>query len=510
MSTPTENNKRIVKNTLLLYVRMFFILGISLFTSRIVLRTLGIEDFGINNVVGGVVTMMGVVNSAMSVATQRYLTFNLGKADLESLHKTFNVSLTIYIWISFIFFVLAEVVGLWFVNTQLNIPQERMVAANWIFQFSVFSMISTFLLTPYYSTVIAHEHMDFYAYVSIAEALAKLVVVYCLLVMPFDRLITYGALYFCISLSVFALFRYYCIRHFKECHFAFYRDRRMYKEIISYSGWSLFGALAGIAREQGLNILLNIFFSPVVNAARGIASQVNAAASMFFSNFSTATRPQITKYYAQEDYDNMTLLIFRSSKFSFFLLWLVALPILLETPAIIKLWLGQVPDYVVPFTRIIIIITAVDSLSGSIMTLCHATGKIRLYQFTVGIINILVVPISYYILHLGYAPVSVFLVSLVMTVIALIVRLYIAKLLVPAFPLTSFLVRVVMVSLVVGILSACIPLVIFYHCEQNALTAFSVCILSAFSTALVIYVIGINRVEREYLQAVFIKKMLRR
>ena len=228
------------------------------------------------------------------------------------------------------------------------------------------------------------------------------------------------------------------------------------------------------------------------------------------SNFSTATRPQITKYYAQEDYDNMTLLIFRSSKFSFFLLWLVALPILLETPAIIKLWLGQVPDYVVPFTRIIIIITAVDSLSGSIMTLCHATGKIRLYQFTVGIINILVVPISYYILHLGYAPVSVFLVSLVMTVIALIVRLYIAKLLVPAFPLTSFLVRVVMVSLVVGILSACIPLVIFYHCEQNALTAFSVCILSAFSTALVIYVIGINRVEREYLQAVFIKKMLRR
>ena len=489
---------------------MLFNLLIGLYTSRIVLKTLGIEDFGIYNVVAGIVTMIGVVNSAMSVATQRYLTFNLGKKDTEALNKTFNISLTIYLWISLIFFVLAEVIGVWFLNTYLNIPPERMVAANCIFQFAVFSMICSFLYTPYFSSIIAHEHMSIYAYVSITESILKLVIVYYLVFTPFDRLIMYGGLYFCVSVFVFIAYRYYCVRHFVECRFVVYKDKAMYKEIISYSGWSLFGALAGIAREQGLNILLNIFFSPVVNAARGIASQVNTAASMFFGNFTMATRPQITKYYAQEDYNNMNQLVFQSSKFSFFLLWLIALPILIETPAIINFWLGQTPEYVVQFTRIILIITAVDSISGSIMTVCHATGKIKMYQFVVGMINIMVVPISYLVLKFGYPPVSVFVVSLFLTCIATVARLYITKILVPEFLLMGFITKVLLVSIVVSFLSSCLPCVVSHMCKQSFLTTFLTICLTLFSTLATIYLVGINKAERNYLTNLFKTKILNR
>ena len=488
-----------MKNTVFLYIRMFFIMGIALFTSRVVLKTLGVVDFGIYNVIGGVVSMMGVVNTAMSVATSRYLTFNIGKNDTEELHKTFCISLTIYLWMCLIFFILAEAIGVWFINTQLNIPSERVAAANWVFQFTIFSTIFAFLQNPYSSSVIAHERMNFYSVISIIEAIFKLVIVYCLLTIPFDRLIVYSGLYMIISLSVFLSYRYYCIRHFEECHFVAYKDSKLFHDILSFSGWNMFGALAGIARTQGLNILLNIFFNPVVNAARGIAVQVSAATSMFYGNFSLATRPQITKYYAQKDYNNMNLLVFRSSKFSFFLLWIISLPILIETPTIIRLWLGQIPEYVIQFTRIIILITAVDSLSSPIMTICHATGHIKLYQFVVGMINIMTLPVSYIFLKLGYPPISVFIVSLIMTIIATLLRLIIAKKLVPQFPLISYCGKVVAVSFFIAIFSSLFPFWYHSHFEQTLLNAIINGSIAVVITILIVFFWGMNKSERGYI-----------
>ena len=322
----SNNNKRIAKNTLLLYIRMFFIMAVSLFTSRVILKNLGVEDFGIYNVVGGVVAMMGILNSAMSTSTTRYLTFELGKGDKERLKQVFSMCFTIYLLLSLAFLFLAETFGLWFLNTQLTIPENRLEAANWVYQFSVISCINTLLSNPYNAVLIAHEKMSVYAYISIAEVVLKLAVVYMLLIINYDRLVVYGALILIMSLLVTMMYRVYCIRHYKESIYRFYWEKPLFKQLLSYSWWNLFGAAAGIVKGQGLNVLLSMFFNPSVNAARGIAYQINTSITNFFTNFYTAVRPQITKYYAQNDLENMFKLVFRSSKFSFFLIFILSLP----------------------------------------------------------------------------------------------------------------------------------------------------------------------------------------
>ena len=355
----SANNKRIAKNTILLYIRMFFIMAVTLYTSRVVLNTLGVVDFGIYNVVGGVVAMMGILNGAMAVSTQRYLTFELGRGDMVRLKQVFSVCFTIFFLLSVIVVILAETVGLWFLHNKMVIPAERMTAANWVYQYSILACILSLVVNPFNAIIIAHERMNVYAYVSILEVSLKLAVVYLLLVIPADRLSTYGLLIL-ISQAIVALtYIVYCWRHFKETHYRFYWERPLFLELVSYSGWNLFGSVSGLVKGQGLNILLNMFFNPAVNAARGIAYQINSAITQFFTNFYTAVRPQITKYYAQGDMEDMLKLVFRSSKFSFYLIMLISMPIVIEAPYIVNLWLGQLPEYVVPFTRLIIVINAI-------------------------------------------------------------------------------------------------------------------------------------------------------
>lgn len=507
MNTSTaENNKRIAKNTLILYARMLFCMIISLYTSRVLLDTLGISDYGIFNVVGGVVVMMNVLNSAMSVSTQRYLTFELGKADFEQYRKTFSMCMNIFLCLSGLIIILGETIGLWFMNTYLVISPDRITAANWVYQFALLSCVCSMLSTPYNAAIVSHERMNIYAYVGVAEVLLKLIIVYILVLIPFDKLALYGALTFVSAFLIALLYRYYCVKQFKETHYLFYWNKALFKSLASYSGWNLFGSISGVAKGQGLNILINVFFGSSVNASRGIAYQVNGVIQSFFTNFYMAVRPQITKYYAQGNKEEMFKLVFNSSKMAFFLILFVSLPLIIEAPFIIKLWLGQMPDYVVVFVRLIIIITAIDSMSTPLMTAIHATGNNRLYQFSVGLIMIMTLPISYLFLKLGYSPVSVFIVSLVLSIISMLVRLLITKKQL-GIPVRKYIVQVVLRSFIVALLAAILPVWIHVTLPQSWFTTIIVCIVCVVSSIIPAYLIGLDRRERQVATA-FIKSKI--
>lgn len=508
MSQTIENNKRIAKNTLALYFRMFFIMAISLFTSRVILRALGVIDFGIYNVVAGVVAMMGILNNAMGVATTRYITFELGKGkkNFEMLHKTFCISFTVYILLASIFLVLAETVGLWFVNTQLQIPEQRMCAANWCYQFAILTVINSLFVNPYNAVIQAHEKMATYAYISIIECILKLLIVYMLYIGSSDKLILYGFLFLMQSVVITMIYRIYCIKKFPEAHFKYYKDPDLLKKLFAYSGWNLFGSISQMVKGQGLNILLNMFFNPTVNAARGIAYQVNNAIYQFTGNFFNAVRPQITKYYAQNDYENLFKLIYRSSKFSYYLLLIISLPIVIEAPFIIQLWLGQLPDNVVIFVRIIIAISSIEALSHPITSLIHATGKVATYQLVIGIVTILIVPISWYFLKRGAGPISVFFVSLVINAIALYLRVICARRLI-VFSVSDFCLQVFGISFLVTVCSAIFPILLYTHVENTIWNVLIVCIVSILCTLLSIYSLGLRKDERSYINK-FVKNKL--
>ena len=477
---------------------MFFIMAVALFTSRVVLNTLGVVDFGIYNVIGGVVIMMGVLNGAMSVSTQRYLTFELGRGDMIRLKQVFSVCLTIFFLLSIILIFLAETVGLWFLHNKMVIPAERMVAANWVYQYSILACILSLILNPFNATIIAHERMNIYAYISILEVLLKLGIVYLLIVIPADRLATYGLLILVSHTIVAFTYIIYCYNHFSETHYRFYWERTLFIELVSYSGWNLFGSVAGLVKGQGLNILLNMFFNPAVNAARGIAYQINSAITQFFSNFYTAVRPQITKYYAQGDLDNMFKLVFRSSKFSYYLIYLLSLPIIIETPYIIHLWLGQLPEYVVSFTRIIVLISAIDSMASPLMTVCHSTGRIRLYQSVVGTLIILNIPISYcFLKFMDCSPNVVFFISLIISTVALFIRIGIVKYLVSSFPAREYICKVFGGSIAISILSAILPVILHLILPVSFASTVIVVLTSLISTLLFIYVLGMSSGEKK-------------
>lgn len=497
MQDTSSNNKRIAKNTLVLYLRMFFMMAISLYTSRLVLKALGVEDFGIYNVVGGVVSMMGVINGAMSVSTTRYLTFELGKGDYVRLKQTFSMCFTIYIMLAVLLFVLSETIGLWLLNTQLVIPADRITAANWVFQFTIISTIFSILTNPYNAVIISHEKMGVFAYISIIDALLKLAIVFLLFIIPVDKLQIYGFMMLSIHVVNFGLYWCYCHIKFHESRYKFYWEKGLFTNLLSYTGWNLFGALSGVAKGQGLNILLNMFFNPAVNAARGIAYQVNATVSQFFTNFYTAVRPQITKYYAQNDLDNMFKLVFRSSKLSFYLILLISLPLIIEAPTVIQLWLGQLPEYVVSFMRLIIVITAVDAMATPLMTTAHATGKIALYQSLVGTMTMLNIPISYVFLSLGWGPIVVFEISLLIAVINLFLRLWIVKRLVD-FPVWNYIKQVFINCILVTMVASVLPLSFYHFSEDGFIRFVIVCLLSVICTVTAVYYVGLLPGERSF------------
>lgn len=476
---------------------MLLVMAVSLYTSRVVLEALGVEDFGIYNVVGGVVAMLGVLNGAMSVSSQRYLTFELGRGDTIRLKQTFSMCFSIYVLLSILIVAVAETVGLWFLNNKMVIPENRLYAANWVYQLSILTFVNSLMMNPYNAVIIAHEKMNIYAYISILEVFLKLGILFLLVHIPYDNLIVYACLVFFVTFLISMIYQIYCTKHYSESKYHFYWDKPLFKQLVSYSGWNLFGSLSGLVKGQGLNILLNMFFNPAVNAARGIAYQVSGATTQFFMNFYAAVRPQITKYYAQNDLENMLNLVIRSTKFSSFLILLVSLPILVETPFIIKLWLGQLPDYVVDFTRLIIIITAIDSISNPLMTSCHATGHIKLYQSVVGGLVILNLPISYVLLSfMACSPITVFVVSLSLSIVAFFVRILILKRLIP-FPIVRFIRETVLFSVAVAIFASIPPLLLKCYTDEKVIFScvnIFVCIISTF---FFIWFVGLSKKEKD-------------
>ena len=471
---------------------------VTLYTSRIILNTLGVEDFGIYNVVGGFVTMFGFLNNAMASATQRFLAFEIGRNDKTQLRNVFSMSVNIHFLIAILILILAETVGLWFVNTQLTIPAERMEAARWVYQFSILTLMVNMVSVPYNAMIIAHERMNVFAWVSIAEVSLKLFIVFMLQWFGFDKLKLYAILIFAVALLIRLIYGIYCNQKFSESKFRYYWDKPLFKTLISYAGWNLWGNAAGVVMGQGVNILLNIFFGPIVNAARAIAFQIKTAVNQLVQNFQMALNPQIIKSFASNDLKYMHTLIFQGAKYSFFLMFILSLPILIETEQILRLWLKQVPEYTVIFTRLIIINILIDSISGPLMTAAQASGKIKLYQGVVGGLLILNLPISFLFLKLGYSPEITIYVSIGISIIALFSRLLILRNLV-RIKVKSFLLETVVKVIVVSSISIILPLGIYFIIEQSMLRFLIIGFSSVTSSIICILFIGLNKGERIYI-----------
>lgn len=498
MTNSSENNRRIAKNALMLYFRMFLTMSVALYTSRVVLATLGVEDYGIYNAVGGIVTLFGFINSSMAASTQRYLTFELGRGNSDALNRIFSSSLIIHGLLSLLIFFLAETVGLWFLYTKMIVPVTRMEAALWVFHFSILTTLVSIMSIPYNATLIAHERMSAFAYISIIEVVLKLLIVYLLQVGEFDKLKLYAILMFTVQLGIRMIYGFYCSRHFMETKFRFVLDRKLFRDMLSFAGWNLWGSCASIAFTQGLNILLNIFFGPVVNAARGIAVQVQSAVIQFAFNFQNALNPQITKSYASNNFNYMHSLIYRSSKLTFFLLLFLSLPIFVETETILTLWLKTVPDYTIAFVRLMLCVAIIDAVANPLMVSAAATGKVKVYQSVVGGILLSILPISYVVLKCGGNPASVFVVHLCICVIAFAVRLYIVRPLIKLV-VADYVRKVILRCISISGISIVIPILIKDILPNAMLSFVIVCFTCVLSVLLCSFCWGLDTGERQFI-----------
>ena len=493
-----SSNKQIAQNTIMLYIRMLFTMLVSLYTSRVILNVLGVEDYGIYNLVGSVVAMFGFLNGAMSSSTQRYLTFELGRENQLQLNRVYSTSILIHGVISIIVVILAETVGLWFLYSKSTIALERMDAAVFIFHLSVISAVFSIMNTPKIAAIVSHERMKAFAAITIIDILLKLVIVILLKYLPFDKLRLYGVMVLIVQIIVFVIYRTYCRRRFEECRYRWYWNFRLFKEMFSFAGWNLFGSFAAVVYTQGLNMMLNVFFNTAINAARGLAVQVQNTVTQFSTNIQMAINPQITKSYARADYTNMFSLIFRSSRYSFFLLYIISLPIILEADQILLWWLKIVPEHTVNFLRIILIISMIDASANSLMIAAQATGKIRVYQAVVGGILLLILPVSYVFLRFGYPPEVVFVVHLVIACIAWVVRLFIVHRLV-SLPMRNYFKDVIWKIICVVATSCILPLIIWYNMPEDVLRFLIVGTASVLLTALSIYAFGLEQTERKFI-----------
>ena len=496
-TTIASNNKRIAKNTLLLYGRMLLIMAVSLFTSRVVLNTLGVEDYGIYNVVGSVVTMFAFLNGALVTSTQRYLTFDLGKSDYAHLKIVFTTSIYIHALISLAIIVLAETVGLWFFYYKMVIPAERMTAAMWVYQLSIVTMVIQVMSAPYNSIIVAHERMGVFAVISILETVLKLLIVYVLLVWIGDKLIFYAILVAAVQLLIRIVYTRYCKTHFEESVLTKGIDRPLLAEMSKFAGWNIWGNLAAALFGTGLNLLLNVFFGPVVNAARGIAVQVESAIAQFSTNFLMAVNPQITKLYAQDNLDEMHRLLFRASKFTCYLLLMLSLPVAMETQTILVLWLKIVPDYTVQFIQVLLAILIIDSMARPLMTAAAATGDVKKYQSIIGGILLSIVPIAYIVLKLGGNPVSVYFVHLSVCIVAFLARLVMIRPMIK-LSLRQFFMSVLLPCGIVFSCSLAVSLIIKTFISDGLAGTILMCTLSALLVAVFAYSIGLTKGERAF------------
>lgn len=503
-----NNNKRIAKNTMLLYFRMLITMAVSLYTSRIVLRTLGVEDFGIYNVVGGVVAMFGFLNTAMTSTTQRYITYSLGKGDKSQLKRVFSNCLLTHFLIAVVFLLLVEIVGMWLLNYKLVIPMERASAAQWVFHCSVISTFILIVSIPYNADIVAHEKMSAFAYISIFEVFLKLAAAISLCFVDVDKLFLYAILLMIAQLVVRGVYGIYCHKSFEETHVRLHYDKALFREMLSFTGWNLWGGLSNILYTQGINVLLNLFFGPAVNAARGVSVQIQSAVNQFSSSFQMAINPQITKTYANNDLKQMHTLVFSGSRFTVLLLLVLTTPFFVDAELILSLWLGSIPKWSAVFVRLMLCIVIVDAAANPFMIASAATGRIRLYQLIIGGTMLLIVPSAYIALRLGGAPYLVFAVHLFYCSVTFVIRLFIVRSLI-SFKILDYikasLSRIVLVSFVVAPVIVASNLYLGYSLFQTT------CILlgSTLFTAVVCFSLGLSKLEKEIVVGK-IKKIARR
>ena len=501
-----SNNKRIAKNTLFLYLRTLIILVVSLYTSRIVLNALGVEDYGIYNVVGGVVAMFNVISGALSSAISRFITFELGKGISEKLKTVFSTSVNIQVFFAIIILIIGEIVGVWFLNYKMNIPTERMVAANWVLQLSLLTFCVNLTNIPYNACIIAHEKMDVFAYVSIFEAVLKLLICYLIIVSPWDKLIFYASLQVCVVAIIRITYTVYCRKYFEESHYHFVFDKQTMKEMTGFVGWNLFTNSAYVFNTQGVNILINIFFGVTINAARGIATQVESAIMQLVNSFTTALNPQITKNYAAGNNDEMVSLVCRGAKFSYYLLFLFALPVIVETDSILKIWLKLVPPHAVNFVRLAIIAALMNIIGKTGFTACMATGNIRRYVLWVTSIGFLAFPLTWVAFALGAPSEATYIVFIIVYAAVEAVRLWIMKDLLH-FPVGLFVREVVVKIVFVTVLSAIIPVIFTSLIEPSLIRVICTIIISVISAALTIYLFGLTTNERQLIVGMILNKI---
>lgn len=501
------NNKRIAKNTLYLYFRTFFVMAVSIFTSRIVLDALGVEDYGIYNVVGGFVSMFSVLSGTLTAASQRFIAYELGK-EQSDVGKVFSTIATIHLLLSGVIFVLLESVGLWFLNYKMNISVDRLEAANWVFHCSVITFCVNLISIPYNAAIIAYEKMSAFAYISIFEVMAKILTVYTLYIIAFDSLITYSVFMLTVAVLLRVLYSCYCTRHLKDCRYMLSFDKSQFREILKFSGWNFIGSTAGILNNQGINILINMFLGVALNAARGIAMQVDNAINTFVQNFMMALNPQITKKYASGDYVYVNRIIITGTKFAFFLFWIICLPVYLNTEFVLGLWLKQVPDYTALFVRLGIIYSLCQNLSQCLYITMLATGHIKKYQIVVGTLSLMAFPATWIFFKCGLPGEYGYWSIIIFSVVCLIARLYLLQEMLPGFRGFIFIKKVI-VPIVIAILPAIV--VTYYFHNATKTISWESFIGESFACVIVsllcISFLGVNYEERDKIKSLIKSKI---
>ena len=491
-----------------MYVRMFVMMLIGLYTSRVILTTLGVEDYGIYNVVGGVVAMFAIISSSLSSSISRFLTFEIGRGNTTRLKDIFSTSVIVQIALAVAIVVIMEIVGVWFLNHKMNIPASRLDAANFVMQCSIFSFAINLLNAPYNAAIIAHERFGIFAYLTLSDSILKLLVVFLLYVSPFDKLKSYAFLLLIVTILVQTIYIIYCRRQFDECRMSWHYTPALLREMGGFAGWSFFGNASWIINTQGIDILINLFFGVTLNAARGVANQVNNIVQSFVSNFMAALNPQITKSYAQNDLEYMRNLVCAGAKYSFFLMFFFSLPLCLETEQILVLWLKIVPEYAVPFVRLTLVATMLFVLGNTLSTAQSATGQMRKSAIYTSIFTFLEFPIVYALFKAGLSPITCYLVHAVIYFLLAFVKVWLVKKYI-LISYWTFTRDVILRSFAVVVVASPLPLFLRMQMSQSFIRIIVVCSLSILCTLVSICLLGMKGNERSMALA-FVKSKLGR
>lgn len=505
MADYLSNNKRIAKNSTFMAIRMVFVLGITFYTTRVTLTILGIEDYGVYNVVCGFVSMFTFLNTSMSNGIQRFFNFELGKNGEEGANKVYNTALLVQAILAIVIIALTESMGLWYLHNKMVIPTDRMFAAKWIFQFSIFSFLFIIMQAPYTAAVMAHERMDFYAIVNVLDAILKLGIVFALPLFSGDMLVVYGFLLAFINILNYCIYYIYCKRNFKEIRIRYIFDKKLFHSMLEFSGWNIFGSLSSVMKEQGINLVLNLFFGPALNAARSVASQINGGLQSFVSNITVPVRPQVVQSYATGNFYRTMNLTYSVSKLSCCFLYLCALPVALEIDYVLKIWLGSsIPKYTNIFVLLIILTSFINNLNAAVSGVIHASGKMMVYQTASSTISIMCIPTAYLGLKFGESPGFALLMVFFWATLSQIVSLFILKSII-SYSLTDYFNRVLLPLFIFIVLTFWPPLIIRYFLDESLLRFLTIVLVSISISTFGMYFIALSNSEQILINVFLLK-----